>query len=146
MTVNNRPLFIPALGAIYSKFDTLAETLLRVTAGALLVVHGAGKITDPFGSIEMVGSLGFHPGVFWSPLLAITGVFGGILLVLGLFTRPAAFATTIVLVVTIYFHWVTAGQGYFGAEKSILWTFVLLYFLVRGANAHSVDARIGREF
>lgn len=146
MAVNNRPLFIPALGAIYSSFGTLAETFLRVVAGALLVVHGSGKITDPFGSIEMVQSLGFYPGAFWSPLLAVTEFFGGILLVLGLFTRPAALATTIVLIVTIYFHWVTAGQGYFGAEKSILWTFVLLFFLFRGANAHSVDAKIGKEF
>lgn len=146
MAVNNRPLFIPALGTIYSNFGTLAETLLRVVAGALLVVHGSGKITDPFGSIDMVQSLGFYPGVFWSPLLAITEFFGGILLVLGLFTRPAAFATTIVLIVTVYFHWVTAGQGFFGAEKSILWTFVLLFFLFRGANAHSVDAKIGKEF
>ncbi len=146
MAVNNRPLFIPALGTIYSNFGTLAETLLRVTAGGLLVIHGSGKIADPFGSIEMVEKLGFYPGAFWSPLLAITEFFGGILLVLGLFTRPAAFATMIVLIVTVYFHWVTAGQGFFGAEKSILWSFILFFFLLRGANAHSVDAKIGKEF
>lgn len=142
----NRPLIIPALGGLYANLNQLAETILRVVAGGLLVGHGFGKITDPFGSVEMVESLGFYPGVLWSPLLAATEFFGGILLAIGLFTRPAALATTIVLAVTIYFHWVTHGQGLSGSEKSILWTAILFFFFIRGANNHSVDARIGKEF
>ena len=144
--VSNRPLIIPALGGVYATLNQLAETVLRVIAGGLLIGHGFGKITDPFVSAEMVESLGFYPGVLWSPLLAATEFFGGILLMIGLFTRPAAFATMIVLSVTIYFHWVIAGQGLNGSEKSILWTAILFFFLVRGANNHSVDARIGKEF
>lgn len=143
---NNRPLIIPALGGIYSAFNELAETLLRVVAGGLLVIHGSAKITNPFGAIGMVEGLGFYPGVFWSPLLAATEFFGGILLTIGLLTRPAAFATTIILIVTIYFHGIVQGQGLSGAEKSILWTAILLFFVIRGANSHSVDAKIGKQF
>lgn len=150
MTMNtgeaNRPLIIPALGGLYAGLGEFAETLLRVVPGILLVVHGYGKITDPFGAIEMVEGLGFYPGVFWSPLLAATEFFGGILLTIGLLTRPAAFATTIVLLVTVYFHWVARDQGLNGAEKSILWAAILFFFIFRGANSHSVDARIGKEF
>jgi putative oxidoreductase len=84
--------------------------------------------------------------VFWSPLLAATEFFGGILLILGLLTRPAAFATMIVLVTTIYAHWVLMDQGWSGAELSILWSAILLFFVMRGGNRFSLDAMIGRQF
>lgn len=143
----NRPrLIIPSLGGLYSKLSESAETILRVATGLLLATHGYGKILNPFGASGMVESLGFYPGAFWSPLLSATEFFGGILIAIGLFTRPAAFAGMIVLAVTVYFHGIVQGEGLGGAEKSILWTLILLFFAVRGANSHSVDAKIGRQF
>ena len=143
----HRPrLIVPALGGLYSALGESAETLLRVVAGLLLVTHGYGKILDPFGASGMVESLGFYPGVFWSPLLAATEFFGGILIAIGLFTRPAAFAAMIVLAVTVYFHGIVQAQGLAGAEKSILWAAIMLFFVLRGANSQSVDAKLGRQF
>ena len=139
-------LIIPALRGLYRSLHDGAETLLRVVAGLALVTHGAGKIVNPFGAAEMVEGLGFYPGAFWSPLLAATEFFGGILIALGLLTRPAAIAAAIVLFVTVWFHWITMGQGYAGAEKSILWAATFIFFAIRGGNRHSVDARLGREF
>lgn len=139
-------LILPFLGPVYSSLGESTETLLRVLAGALFAVHGYGKILNPFGAVGMVESLGFYPGMIWSPLLAATEFFGGILIAIGLFTRPAAFASMIVLAVTVYFHWVVKAEGLMGAEKSILWAAIMLYFAVRGANGQSVDARIGRQF
>ena len=143
---NNRPLVIPALGNIYSNLGEFSETILRVITGIALIVHGSGKIMSPFGAVGMVEGLGFYPGVFWSPLLSVTEFVGGILLTIGLLTRPAAFATTIILAVTIYFHGIVQGQGWSGAEKSILWTAILFFFVIRGASSYSVDAKIGKEF
>ena len=149
MSIDTEPrqaLVIPALGGIYSALNTGIETLLRVVAGGFLAIHGSQKIVNPFGSVEMVEGLGFHPGVFWSPLLACTEFFGGIFIALGFLTRPAAFAGLIVLLVTVWFHWITMGQGFSGAEKSLLWSAILLFFVIRGGNRHSVDARIGKAF
>lgn len=50
------------------------------------------------------------------------------------------------LLVTVWFHWVTMGQGFSGAEKSLLWAAILSFFVIRGGNRHSVDARIGKAF
>ena len=136
---------VPALQRVYLPFDTTAETVLRVVAGVLLVTHGYGKIINPFGAVGMVEGLGFYPGVFWSPLLAATEFFGGILVAIGLFTRPAAFASMIVLLVTVYFHGIVRAEGLGGAEKSILWAAIFLYFAVRGSNSQSVDAKLGRQ-
>lgn len=139
-------LFIPAFGRIYTAGHDVAETLLRVVAGLALVTHGYPKIMNPFGAAGMVESLGFYPGTFWSPLLSATEFFGGILVALGLLTRPASFAAFIVLSVTVYFHWIAMDQGFAGAEKSVLWAAIFLFFAIRGGNRHSVDAKIGRAF
>ena len=72
MSIRNERLVIPALAPLYRSTHEFAETLLRVVAGGFLVIHGAGKIVDPFGAVQMVEGLGFYPGVFWSPLLAAT--------------------------------------------------------------------------
>jgi putative oxidoreductase len=148
ITITKTPsrVISPGLGGLYGTLHEGAETLLRVVAGLALVTHGAMKIGNPFGAVEMVEGLGFYPGVFWSPLLAFTEFFGGFLIALGLLTRPASLAAAFVLMVTVWFHWITMGQGYGGAEKSILWAAIFLFFAVRGGNRHSVDARIGREF
>jgi putative oxidoreductase len=139
------PAMLPALQRLYLPLDTTAETVLRVIAGVLLVTHGFGKISNPFGAVGMVESLGFYPGVFWSPLLAATEFFGGILIAIGLFTRPASFAAMIVLLVTVYFHGIVKSEGLAGAEKSILWAAIFLFFAIRGSNAQSVDAKIGKQ-
>ncbi|WP_274626485.1 DoxX family protein [Arvimicrobium flavum] len=141
-----RRLIIPPLRCVYANFHDIAETVLRVVAGLALVTHGWGKIQNPFGAAGMVEGLGFYPGVFWSPLLAATEFFGGILIAIGLLTRPASFAAMIVLLVTVYFHWIVRAEGFAGAEKSILWAAIFLFFAVRGGNRQSVDAKLGREF
>ena len=139
-------LIIPVLGRLYSSLHDGAETLLRVVAGGFLTIHGSQKITNPFGAAEMVEGLGFYPGAFWSLLLSCTEFFGGIFIAIGLLTRPAAFAGMFVLLVTVWFHWITVGQGFSGAEKSLLWAAILLFFVIRGGNRQSVDARIGKAF
>lgn len=146
MTKTRSRLIIPGLGGLYGSLHEGAETLLRVVAGLALVTHGAMKIGNPFGAAEMVEGLGFYPGVFWSPLLSFTEFFGGFLIAVGLLTRPAALAAAFVLLVTVWFHWITLGQGYSGAEKSILWAAIFIFFAIRGGNRHSVDAKIGKEF
>ena len=144
--VDRNRLIVPQVASLYAGGHEAVDALLRVVAGLLLVTHGYGKIINPFGAVGMVESLGFYPGVFWSPLLAATEFFGGILVAIGLFTRPAAFAAAIALLVTVYFHGIVKAEGLGGAEKSILWTAIFLFFAIRGGNRHSLDARLKKTF
>lgn len=145
-TVHNERLIIRALRPVYTGLTPVAEALMRFACGALLALHGSGKIVAPFGAVEMVEQIGFAPGWFWSPLLAVCEFGSGILLAVGFLTRPAAAIATVILAVTIYFHWIVLGQGLEGAEKSVLWTTITLFFVFRGANALSVDRALGRAF
>jgi putative oxidoreductase len=139
-------LVLPILGPIYRLLSGPAETLLRVVCGVALVVHGVPKILDPFAASGMVESIGFWPGWLWSPALAIGELGSGLLLLVGFLTRPAAVVATIILLVTVYFHWIQLDQGWAGSEKSILWTAVTVFFVVNGARTLSVDRFLGRHF
>ena len=139
-------LIIPALAPLYAKLTPIMETLMRVAAGGILMVHGWPKIQAPMGTADMVANIGFSPVWFWAPGLAVVEFFGGLLLMLGLLTRPAAAAIAVVLSVTTYFHWVMLNEGLKGAELSIIWGTVALYFAVRGGNAYSLDSKLGRAF
>lgn len=137
---------IPKLQSLYAALAPLTVLYMRVICGIAFMVHGWPKITNPMGPVGMVESLGFHPGWLWAPLLAATEFLGGLLLVLGLLTRPAAVGTSIVLAVTVYFHWIVQAEGFSGAEKSLLWLGLTLYFAAHGGGKFSADRAIGKQF
>lgn len=144
MTPRNRLIF-PALAPVYDRLAPLAETWLRVIAGIALMVHGWPKLMDPMGAVGLVESIGFWPGWFWSPALGAGEFFGGLLLALGLLVRPAALVATVILLVTVWFHWVMLEQGYGGSELSLIWSAVTLWFVFRGAGRWSCDRLLGKE-
>lgn len=138
-------LLLPFLGPLYRVLAPIADLWLRVISGVALMVHGWPKIQNPTGAADMVSGLGFAPGWVWSILLSVTEFAGGLLLALGLLTRLAAGGSTVILLVTIYFHWVVLEQGYRGAELSLIWSAVTLTFLAKGGGRFSLDRLIGRE-
>ena len=138
-------LVIPSLGGLWAALTVPADVILRIVTGIALMAHGWGKVTDPFAAVGMVERIGFVPGVLWSPLLSFSEFGSGVLLVVGFLTRPAAIVALIILLVTIYFHWIVLGQGYMGSEKSILLAAMLLSIIARGGGALSVDRAVGRQ-
>jgi len=90
--------YIPAFGKIYDAVSEYAEPILRIALGGILIPHGLQKLFGAFGGMGFAGNaalfdrLGFTPGIFWGTLVGCTELIGGILLVLGLFTRFAAAA------------------------------------------------------
>lgn len=115
---------------------------LRIMAGLLFLSHGLVKL---FGFPE-----GATPGQV--PLIGLMGLGGvielvaGSLIVLGLFTRPAAFIASGQMAVAYFmFH---ASEGFYpilnNGELSILYCFVFLYLAAAGPGAFSLDAGRGR--
>ena len=145
-------LYVPALGGIYTAVGEYAEPILRVALGAILIPHGMQKLFGAFGGMgfarnaELFDKLGYTPGVFWGTLVGCTELIGGILLVVGLFTRFAAAAVVIFMITAIHF---TSAKGFFwgagGWEYPLLIGVCALFFLIRGGGHCSVDRTIGRE-
>ncbi len=146
-------LVIPALKPVYGSLSGLSEALLRVTAGAFLIPHGAQKLFGAFGGygLEATGQffqtqIGFANGYLAALGAGSVEVFGGLLLALGLFTRFAAAAIVVFLSIAMTFHF---SNGFMwtelGWEYPVFWTIVALMFVVRGGGQYSLDRLIGRE-
>ncbi len=151
-TLPRRRLVLPFLEPVYRSLSPLMEPLVRVTAGLCLVPHGSQKLFGAFGGGGLAGtaqfleSIGYVPGFAWALALATVEFFGGILLALGLFTRPVAAAVAVFMLVAVLHH---APSGFFwsngGIEYPLLWGVVALAFAIRGGGPYSLDARLGRE-
>ncbi len=98
-------LFLPFLAPFYNHFaQPVGWLAFRLVIGGMLAVEGWSKIQNPMGLAGFVESLGLGPGWFFSPMIAIVNFAGGLLIVFGLFTRPAALANMVMLLVTYWFH------------------------------------------
>jgi putative oxidoreductase len=129
-------------------------SVLRIIAGFLITLHGAQKM---FGFLS-------PPGTSGPPLMSQIGVggvlefFGGLLLLLGLFTRPVAFILSGMMAVAYFqFHMYGAyskgapgwfwpiEQGGNGGELAVLYCFVFLFLSVAGGGEWSVDRLLRRR-
>ncbi len=76
---------------------------IRIGLGVELLVHGWPKIKNPAGTAGFMAQMGMRPAKFWAWILALVEFLGGIGLLLGLLTRPAAFFIAIeFLLIVVY--------------------------------------------
>lgn len=98
-------LIIPGMGGFYDRFaQPLAHLGLRVAVGLLLIIEGWPKIIAPYSMAGFTEGIGLYPGWFWSLVLAVLQFVGGVLILVGFLTRPAALANAFMLAVTLWFH------------------------------------------
>jgi putative oxidoreductase len=143
---------IPAIAPITRALSPLAEPLIRITAGLLLVPHGAQKLFGWFGGYGIEATVQFFASKLGLPpaLAVVTGViefFGGLMLALGLATRLVA--ALVVGMMTVAVLQVHLGAGFFwtsgGFEYPLFWGIVALAYVLRGGGRYSLDALIGYE-
>jgi putative oxidoreductase len=144
---------LPFLVPLYAALAEPAYALTRFVAGAFLVPHGMWKLFGITGGtkegmIDFFSRIGLEPARLLVNLVGSVEFFGGILIALGLLTRPAAAAATVTMATAaIYVH---LPLGFYvepgGVEFSGLWAVVLLMIAVRGGGRISLDTLIGREF
>lgn len=116
---------------------------LRVYAGlALALAHGWGKVPPSEGFRGMVDGLGLPAPELFAWLAAAAEFGGGLLLAIGLLTRPVA------LVLLVHFSVVVllahAGDPFGRRELPLFFWFSALVFLTSGGGRYSLDALVRR--
>jgi putative oxidoreductase len=118
-------------------------SVLRIIVALLFIDHGSQKL---LGFPPPMGGQG--PALF--SLLGLAGVlelFGGLLMLVGLFTRPVAFVLAGEMAFAYFMA--HAPKSFFpalnGGDAAILFCFVFLYFCVAGPGVWSIDAARARR-
>jgi putative oxidoreductase len=134
----------PNLGAKWSAWGPRLQSLLRIVAALMFMEAGTMKL--------LAFPIGVPPNGGTVPLLSEVGlggaleVFGGALLLIGLFTRPVAFVLSGEMAVAYFqFHF---PRGFWpvvnGGGLAALYCFVWLFFSAAGAGPWSLDAKRGK--
>ena len=126
----------------------LAILVARVTVGSLLCYGGGGKLFGWMGfslqqTLEGYAKSGFSAP--WAYVSIFTEFIGGALLVLGLFTRPAAFFVIINMTVAT---WVTMPNGLTGptgGHVPLMYLVMTIIIFLAGPMAYSLDRALFRR-
>src|SRR5215216_7904539 len=147
-TPEPRPV-IPALGKYYAFTSDLAYRIVRVAAGLWLIPHGWGKWSVGAQAVaaNVLARRGIEPALFWAYVLMILETLGGVMIAIGLFTRPVALLLFIEFLVIVFKAHLPAGwsPSTGGAEFVAMWCLIFLAILLRGGGPWSLDRKLGRE-
>ena len=112
---------------------------LRVISGYLFIAHGTAKL---FGTPHVA----MFDGLQLFSLMGLAGVLevvGGALLILGLFTRPAAFVLAGFMAVAYFMAHASQGNALLpilnGGELAVLYSFLFLFLAAAGGGAFALD-------
>ena len=129
----------------YASATRVTYAALRVVAGLLFMMHGGQKLLGWFGGVDGQGATVQLMSLFG--LAGVLELVGGILIILGLFTRPVAFILAGEMAVAYFMghvprgFWPLQNQG----EPAVLFCFIFLYMAAVGAGEYSLDAKMRRR-
>ena len=122
-----------------ARWQPLLLSVLRIVTALLLLQHGTAKLFG-FPHVAMFDGLKLFS------LVGVAGIlefFGGVMLLLGLFTWPVAFILSGEMAVAYFIA--HAQKSFFpilnGGELAVLYCFVFLYIAAAGGGAFSLDTR-----
>ena len=138
---------------LVSTDDTFATLALRVPVGIIFMAHGAQKLFGWFGGYGLTAtgnwmeSIGLAPGILMAFLAGSGEFFGGLFILLGLFTRPAAAVLSITMLVAIFT--VHFANGLFMANNGYEFGLALLAasvsLILSGSGKLSADKMIANK-
>jgi putative oxidoreductase len=142
-------LIFPNLAWFYATWSPIGYTLLRVTIGYILFMHGWGKIMGPglAGVSAFMAKNGLNPADAFAAAAIFLETVGAACIILGLFTRFFAAALAIEMGTGFLFvhmtHGFEANKG--GYEYVLLLGMVMFSIALRGGGPYSLDRLIGKE-
>jgi putative oxidoreductase len=124
------------LNAFYNTWTPRLLSILRIVTAFVFMAHGSQKLfgipAGPHAQLQLLSLFG---------LAAVLEFFGGLLLLIGLFTRPVAFILSGLMAVAYFMvhapmsFWPLLNKG----ELGVVYCFLFLYIAVAGGGSWSID-------
>jgi putative oxidoreductase len=141
-----------ALDSLYTQWAPRLLSVLRIIAAFLFIAHGSQKLlgyppsppppTPPPAQAAQQTPPQPRQTPWYVPVAGVLELVGGLLLLLGLFTRPVAFILSGFMAVAYFMA--HAPENFFPVnnqgDSAILYCFIFLYFFFAGGGAWSIDA------
>jgi putative oxidoreductase len=129
-----------------NRFEGLGSLFMRLVLGVIMVAHGYTKII-PSGALYSFSHTVFrmHLPIWLGYVSAFTEFFGGMLLIVGLLTRVAAFMTAIdmaVAIIKVHLHGGLLGPNSFALPLALFAISMMLVFT--GCGWLGLDDFVGR--
>ncbi|MDX2321647.1 MAG: DoxX family protein [Moritella sp.] len=120
---------------------------LRLIVGIIFAAHGSQKLFGWFGGYGLTGtgqwmeSIGLAPGYLMALMAGSAEFFGGILLILGLLTRPTALALAVTMIVAIFSTHINNGlfMSNNGYEFALSLLAITLALVFQGSGRLAID-------
>lgn len=141
---------------LFQVFPQQADLVLRIALGTVFMAHGSQKLFGWFGGHGWSGTIAYFSQAMGIPevlsaLVILGEFFGGIAILLGFLTRPAALGLAIIMAGAAIK--VSLPNGFFldlkGPADGVEYVYVLflmsLYFVIKGAGTLSLDNVISRK-
>jgi len=141
-------LIFPGLAGFYAVLSDLWYPMIRITVGAILLVHGWGKIQNGItGLAGYLSKVGLVPPIPLAYVVYINETVGAVCIILGLFTRFFAASIAIELAVALWIVHYAKGFGASagGYEYVLMWGIIMFAIALRGGGPYSLDRVIGWE-
>ena len=124
---------------LYS-YQDLSFLILRLALGLIFIVHGFSKLKGLKANAQGFEAMGFRPGGFWGTLVAFAEFFGGLSVLLGLYTQWGALAIASVMIIALLWKG-SRGQGLVGGFELdlILLSSALLLATIPAGGFYSLD-------
>lgn len=127
-----------------SRATDLGLLILRLGVGlSLAFAHGLGKLPPKPGFVDGVAEMGFPLPALFAWAAGLSEFVGGLLLALGLLTRPAAFFVACTMAVAFFIR--HGDDPFADAEKALVYLVVALALMVAGAGRYALDRFLRRE-
>lgn len=132
----------------------LGSLLLRIPVGIILAAHGAQKLFGWFGGYGLEGtgqwmaSIGLEPGYLMAVLAGGAEFFGGLALIFGFLTRPAAIVSAFTMLVAIFSVHISYGlfMSNNGYEFALVLFAATLALTIQGGGSLSIDNKLSAFF
>jgi len=121
-------------------FADISLSMLRVITGFLFFQHGAQKLFGLLG-----GDAQEMFSLMWG--VGVLELFGGLAIMVGLYTRPVAFLLSGLMAVAYFWRhlpggfWPIENRG----ELAMLYCFVFFFLFAIGGGSYSVDSRLRKK-